>query len=191
MAVPSSGTLSMLKIARERKHSDYNGSQSMGTISMRDLMEGGNAGGSTVSYPAVNNDACNNDTLPFTGVAISTLLKVNNVTDACGTGCILRAYLYNSSGTDISSSVYVSPNIHPNDIFPYETAGNLSVATFYSNSAGTSFIANGTYTVDIVRTNCGTANCNNCGSGGDCVGGCAGSATITNGKWTAYPEAAC
>ena len=106
MAVPSSGTLSMVKIARERKYNNYNGSQTMGTISMRDLIEGGNAGGSTISYPAVNDGACNNDTLPFTGVAVSTLLKVNNNTDPCGTGCILRAYIYNSSGTDISSSVY-------------------------------------------------------------------------------------
>ena len=130
-------------------------------------------------------------TLPFTGVAISTLLKVNNYTDTCGTGCILRAYLYNSSNTDVSSSVYVSPNIHPNDIYPTESVGNLSAATFYSNSAGTSFIANGSYSVDIVRTNCGTANCNNC-TGSGCSGGCqSGTVTITNGKWTAYPQGGC
>ena len=33
MAIPASGQLSMLKMAREAKHGDYNGSQSMGTIS--------------------------------------------------------------------------------------------------------------------------------------------------------------
>ena len=192
MAVPTSGALSMVKIARERKYSDYNGSQTMGTISMRDLMEGGNAGGSTISYPAVNDGACNDDTLPFTAVAVSTLLKVNNEEDTCGTGCILRAYIYNSSGTDISSSVYVSPSIHPNDIYPIESDGNLLAATFYSNSAGTSFIANGSYSVDIVRTNCGTANCNNCTLADGCAGGCQSfNVTITNGKWTAYPQGGC
>jgi hypothetical protein len=54
MGVPGSGTLSMLKMAREAKHGDYNGSQSMGTISMYDMMNGGNTGGSTVSYPTLN-----------------------------------------------------------------------------------------------------------------------------------------
>ena len=54
MAVPTSGPLSQLKMAREAKHADYNGSQSMGTISLYDLVNGGQANGSTVDYPAVN-----------------------------------------------------------------------------------------------------------------------------------------
>ena len=54
MAVPTSGPLSQLKLAREAKHADYNGSQSMGTISLYDLVNGGQANGSTVDYPAVN-----------------------------------------------------------------------------------------------------------------------------------------
>ena len=33
MAIPTSGQLSMLKMAREAKHGDYNGTQVMGTIS--------------------------------------------------------------------------------------------------------------------------------------------------------------
>ena len=54
MAVPTSGPLSQLKMAREAKHADYNGSQSMGTISLYDLVNGGQANGSTVDYPAIN-----------------------------------------------------------------------------------------------------------------------------------------
>jgi hypothetical protein len=54
MAVPTSGQLSILKMAREAKHADYNGSQSMGVISLYDLVNGGQANGSTVSYPTVN-----------------------------------------------------------------------------------------------------------------------------------------
>ncbi len=54
MAIPTSGQLSMLKMAREAKHGDYNGSQSMGVISLYDMINGGNTNGSTVSYPTVN-----------------------------------------------------------------------------------------------------------------------------------------
>ena len=54
MAIPTSGQLSMLKMAREAKHGDYNGSQSMGMISLYDMINGGNTNGSTVSYPTVN-----------------------------------------------------------------------------------------------------------------------------------------
>jgi hypothetical protein len=54
MAIPTSGQLSILKMAREAKHADYNGSQSMGLISLYDLVNGGQTGGSTVSYPTVN-----------------------------------------------------------------------------------------------------------------------------------------
>ena len=54
MAVPLTGPLSQLKMAREAKHADYNGSQSMGIISLYDLVNGGKANGSTVDYPAIN-----------------------------------------------------------------------------------------------------------------------------------------
>jgi hypothetical protein len=60
MGVPSSGTLSMLKMAREAKHGDYNGTQVMGTISLYDMVNGGNANGSTVSYPTVNDNCTPN-----------------------------------------------------------------------------------------------------------------------------------
>ena len=54
MAVPLTGPLSQLKLAREAKHADYDGSQDMGTISLYDLVNGGQLKGSTVNYPAVN-----------------------------------------------------------------------------------------------------------------------------------------
>ena len=60
MAVPLSGPLSQLKMAREAKHADYNGSQSMGTISLYDLVNGGQANGSTVNYPAINQNCLPN-----------------------------------------------------------------------------------------------------------------------------------
>lgn len=60
MAVPTSGPLSQLKMAREAKYADYNGSQSMGTISLYDLVNGGQANGSTVDYPAINQNCLPN-----------------------------------------------------------------------------------------------------------------------------------
>jgi hypothetical protein len=60
MAVPSSGTLSMVKIAREAKYGNYNGSQTMGTISLYDMVNGGNTNGSTISYPTVNDNCTPN-----------------------------------------------------------------------------------------------------------------------------------
>ena len=60
MAVPISGPLSQLKMAREAKHADYNGSQSMGIISLYDLVNGGQANGSTVDYPTVNQNCLPN-----------------------------------------------------------------------------------------------------------------------------------
>jgi len=60
MAVPTTGTLTLLKMAREAKYADYNGTQSMGTIAMYDIVNGGNTHGSTVSYPALNRNCLPN-----------------------------------------------------------------------------------------------------------------------------------
>ena len=57
MAVPSSGAINMLNIAKERKYSDYNSSSSITSpIYMSDIsrLSGGNSSGSGTSYPAVN-----------------------------------------------------------------------------------------------------------------------------------------
>ena len=56
--VPSSGTLEMLKLARERKWGDYSGNATInGPISMFNLILGGNTGGGATSgdtYPSPN-----------------------------------------------------------------------------------------------------------------------------------------
>jgi len=57
MAVPSSGELSMNKIARERKGYGYNSASNVTSpIYMSDIsrLSGGNSSGSGTSYPAVN-----------------------------------------------------------------------------------------------------------------------------------------
>jgi len=62
MAVPTGGKLNLLKMAREAKYADYSGSQSMGTIHMYDIVNGGNTHGSTISYPALNRNCLPNPT---------------------------------------------------------------------------------------------------------------------------------
>lgn len=55
MAVPSSGQLNMLKLAREKVYDDYNSSSSITSpISMYDLVNGGNTNGSGNSYDTTN-----------------------------------------------------------------------------------------------------------------------------------------
>ena len=62
MAVPTTGVLNLVKMAREAKYADYNGTQSMGTIAMYDIVNGGNTHGSTISYPALNRNCLPNPT---------------------------------------------------------------------------------------------------------------------------------
>lgn len=60
MAVPSSGELSMLKMAKEKKYDDYNSGSSINPpISLFDLFLGGNANGSGENYEATNTNGVN------------------------------------------------------------------------------------------------------------------------------------
>ena len=55
MAVPSSGELSLLKIAKEKVHDDYTSVSSItGAISLTDVSTSGNSNGSGVSFDATN-----------------------------------------------------------------------------------------------------------------------------------------
>jgi hypothetical protein len=89
MAVPLSGPLSQLKMAREAKHADYNGSQSMGIISLYDLVNGGQANGSTVDYPAINTGCLPNP-------ANRASLQLTNVGEGMGGGAARTLY-YNAN----------------------------------------------------------------------------------------------
>jgi len=58
MAVPSSGQLDMLKLAREKVYDDYNSTSGItAPISMYDLVNGGNTNGSGVSYDVTNTNS--------------------------------------------------------------------------------------------------------------------------------------
>ena len=62
MSVPTSGSLSLRNIARERLYGSYGGGGSIvGPVSMFDLLNGGNtgSGGNGPDYPALNTNSCN------------------------------------------------------------------------------------------------------------------------------------
>jgi hypothetical protein len=60
MGVPTSGALSLRNIARERLYGSYGGGGTItGAVSMFDLLNGGQAGGSGDDYPALNTNSCN------------------------------------------------------------------------------------------------------------------------------------
>ena len=82
MAVPLTGPLSQLKLAREAKHADYNGSQSMGVISLYDMVNGGKANGSTVDYPTVNTGCVPNPADRGNYVEVLQVYKYTNGTTA-------------------------------------------------------------------------------------------------------------
>ena len=117
MAVPSSGTLSMLKMAREAKHGDYNGTQSMGTISMYDMINGGNTNGSTVSYPTLNTGCSPNPATSY-GNVITSIERYDTST---------------STFTDVSPVYYTgSPGV--NTVLyttPCSTNSTLSAGTYW------------------------------------------------------------
>ena len=121
MGVPTSGTLSMVKIAREAKHGDYNGSQSMGTISMFDMMNGGQANGSTVDYPTLNTSCSPN---PSDCAGTATYATISSAQNPAG-GSITVYY---------RSDVYSSQANFVNSI------GGVA----YSNNTGTARYAAGT-----------------------------------------------
>ena len=108
MAVPSSGTLSILKLAREAKHADYNGSQSMGTISLYDLVNGGQANGSTVSYPAVN-QACTPN--PATRGSLQLTAVRDDMGSNSGVTLYYSAGIGNASNLQVGHILYSDSNL--------------------------------------------------------------------------------
>ena len=71
MAIPSSGSLSMLDMAQEALYATYGTGSVTGPISLYDMTNGGNSNGSGNSYPTVNTSCTPN---PATGITNSTTI---------------------------------------------------------------------------------------------------------------------
>lgn len=81
MAVPTSGSLSMLDMAQEALYATYGTGSVTGPISMYDMMNGGNAGGSGNTYPTLNT-SCD----PHPGTSLNSPLKRTVAQNSCFTG---------------------------------------------------------------------------------------------------------
>ena len=89
MAVPGSGTLSMLNIAQEALYGTWGSGTITGPISLYDMVNGGNANGSGNSYPTVNTNCLPNP-------ASRSSLQLTGVRGGMG-GSAPRTLYYNAS----------------------------------------------------------------------------------------------
>ena len=107
MAVPSSGTLSMLDIAQECKHGTYGSGSITGPISMYNLINGGNTGGAVTSgetYPTINT-ASTAHPLDADFVLLTTVV-VNMGGEAPGS-CQTSLQMHNNTNLNSAVTVYV------------------------------------------------------------------------------------
>ena len=133
MAVPGSGTLSMLNIAQEALYGTWGSGTITGPISLYDMVNGGNTNGSGNSYPTVNTGCLPNP-------ASRASLQLTGVSDGMGGGS--------------PRTLYYNVNIG--------AASNLTAGDYlYTNSSlttaeGTSF--NGQPGSSATTTACGAGN---------------------------------
>jgi hypothetical protein len=107
MAVPSSGTLSMLDIAQECKHGTYGSGSITGPISMYNLINGGNTGGAVTSgetYPSINS-ASTAHPLDANFVLLTTVV-VNIGGEAPG-ACNTSLQMHDNTSLNSAQTVYV------------------------------------------------------------------------------------
>ena len=83
MAVPSTGELNMLNMAREALYGTWGSGTITGPISLYDLVNGGNTNGSGNSYPTIN-DGCEPN--PASRSNYTSLLQIYKVDDGTVTG---------------------------------------------------------------------------------------------------------
>ena len=145
MAIPTSGQLSMLKMAREAKHGDYNGSQSMGTISLYDMVNGGNTNGSTVSYPTVNTSCTPNPADRGTYNSFTIYSGGGNVTTLYTTVALTAVTVGTIIYSSVSGAVY--------------TGGGAFIAgpsgtTWFTNCTDCPAITTNTTTGAVTATSC-------------------------------------
>ena len=182
MAVPSSGTLSMLDIAQECKHGTYGSGSITGPISMYNLINGGNTGGAVTSgetYPTINtNDTPHPLDAGFTNI---TNIKINFGGNAPG-ACNTNLQMHNNSNLNSAINVFVRSDldatgktsstfskqhqyyeVHYNDPntgapqdYHWERLAKVETYNghkYYTNSSGTTRLANGTYYITFQGAN--------------------------------------
>jgi hypothetical protein len=142
MAVPTSGALNMLNMAREALYGTWGSGTITGPISLYDMINGGNANGSGNSYPAINQACTPNpaDRGTYNSFTIEngTTLYTTVALTAVGIGTII----YDS----VSGSIYTGGGGF--------ISGPSGTAWFGGNCACPGFASN-TSTGAITSTGCG------------------------------------
>jgi hypothetical protein len=126
MAVPSSGTLSMLAIAQEALYGTYGSGTITGPISLYDMVNGGNTNGSGNSYPTVNTGCVPNP-------ATRGSLQLTAVRDDMGTDSPIT--LYYSAGIGNASNLQAGHILYTNSNLT--TPADLTCALQTGSSATT------------------------------------------------------
>ena len=129
MAVPSSGSLSMLDMAQEALYATYGTGSVTGPISLYDMTNGGNSNGSGNSYPTVNTSCTPN---PATGITNSTTID----------------YIYKD---EIDESIDVAP------VYYSGTVGVNTV--LYTSPCSSNTLPAGNYITSINTFGCTNSDC--------------------------------
>ncbi len=103
MAVPSSGTLEMKKMAQEALHGTYGSGTINYPISLYDMTNGGNTNGSGDSYPAINTSCTPN---PAQRTAYLALTGVDEIMGSSSFTLYYNASIGNASNLAIGDRLY-------------------------------------------------------------------------------------
>ena len=133
MAVPSSGTLTMLGLAQEALYGTYGSGTITSPIHLYDLVNGGNSAGSGNSYPTINQDCTPNP-------ADRTASLLTGVEDGMGTDPPVTLY-YNST-IGVASSLSVGDTLYTSSALT--TTANNYIA-FQDGSSATTTVCSAGY----------------------------------------------
>jgi len=137
MAIPSSGALDFLNMARECAYGTWGSGSITGAISLRDLVAGGNTYGSGQSYPSINT---NSSSYPPSSTPVQTNSFYSYDKDATAS---LTSFS-SSVGTTSSKAVCgqsIGSTYYHNGSGTSPTTGD----DVYTSSAGTTSLSDGYY----------------------------------------------
>jgi hypothetical protein len=139
MAIPASGALDFLNMARECAYGTWGSGSITGAISIRDLVAGGNAYGSGQSYPAINTSS---PSFPPNDVPVETNSFYSYDKDASSLTQIEPKY----DGGRGANCESVCEGENTTEVYTPGTASNfLSQSNLYANSTGTLNASTGWY----------------------------------------------
>ena len=146
MAVPSSGVLSLQKLAKEKVLDDYSSSSSItGGIHFSDLAKGGNEAGSSTEYDETNNNSSSkpNESEPH---SMSEWYSYNHDEPGGFNNPGLFSFRFSTSSSAVCTASTVSVYVfYYQDWYKDSPVTSSTPVDIYSNSSLSSFAAAGWY----------------------------------------------